>query len=76
VFRSTVLSSLQKDLIRLLASYGRDDILASGFVVSVCRPLWLCTSVYEAALILKAAGFKQVRAVNGDLGMQPFQKIA
>jgi rhodanese-related sulfurtransferase len=59
-------------LIPLGSLRGRlDELPKDKEVVAFCK---ISLRGYEAALILKAAGFKKVRVLDGGLAMWPFKK--
>jgi len=59
-------------LIPLGALRGRlDELPKDKEVVAFCK---ISLRGYEAALILKAAGFQKVRVMDGGLVMWPFEK--
>ncbi len=60
-------------LIPLGSLRGRlDELPKDKDVIAFCK---ISLRGYEAALILKAAGFKKVRVLDGGLIMWPFQKV-
>jgi NADPH-dependent 2,4-dienoyl-CoA reductase/sulfur reductase-like enzyme/rhodanese-related sulfurtransferase len=60
-------------LIPLGALRGRLDELSKGKeIVAFCK---ISLRGYEAALILKAAGFERVRVMDGGIAMWPFEKL-
>jgi len=61
-------------LIPLGALRGRlDELPGDKEVIAFCK---ISLRGYEAALILKAAGFEKIRVMDGGLAMWPFRKIA
>ena len=61
-------------LIPLGSLRGRlDELSRDKEVIAFCK---ISLRGYEAALILKAAGFKKVRVMDGGLAMWPFPKVA
>ena len=60
-------------LIPLASLRGRlDEIPRDKEIVTFCQ---ISLHGYEAALILKAAGFKDVRVLDGGIAMWPYEKI-
>ena len=60
-------------MIPLGALRGRLDELPKGKeIVTFCK---ISLRGYEAALILKAAGFERVRVMDGGIAMWPFEKL-
>jgi len=60
-------------LIPLGSLRGRlDELPRDKEIVAFCK---ISLRGYEAALILKAAGFKKVRVMDGGIAMWPFEKI-
>lgn len=61
-------------LIPLGALRGRlDELPKDKEIIAFCK---ISLRGYEAALILKAAGFKKVRVMDGGIAMWPFEKLA
>ncbi len=61
-------------LIPLGSLRGRlDELPRDKEIVTFCK---ISLRGYEAALILKAAGFKKIRVLDGGVAMWPFKKIA
>jgi rhodanese-related sulfurtransferase len=60
-------------LMPLASLRGRlDEIPMDKEIVTFCQ---ISLRGYEAALILKAAGFKDVRVLDGGIAMWPYEKI-
>jgi rhodanese-related sulfurtransferase len=60
-------------LIPLGALRGRlDELPKDKEIVAFCK---ISLRGYEAALILKAAGFEKVRVMDGRIAMWPFEKL-
>ena len=60
-------------LIPLGSLRGRlDELPRDKEIVAFCK---ISLRGYEAALILKAAGFEKVRVMDGGIAMWPFEKI-
>jgi rhodanese-related sulfurtransferase len=50
-----------------------DELPKDKEVITFCK---ISLRGYEAALILKAAGFEKVRVMDGGLAMWPFEKLS